>query len=389
MRVGKSIYLDHQATTPIDPQVRAEMEPYLSDIFGNPHSTEHFFGWAASKAIDKSRTEVADLIGANPDEIIFTSGASEANNLALYGLLEFLGLIGRNKIIISNIEHKSVLNTAEELNRLGKVEVIIVTCDKQGFIDYEQINELLQKNDIALLSISSVNNEIGTIQNVSDITRRAQNCGTLVHIDASQAPCAINIDVMTHGIDLLSLSSHKIYGPKGVGALYVHRDLQKHMKPLILGGGQENGLRGGTLATHQCVGFGAAARLLKVHMASGEMERLRGLKALFLSELTKTGIRFFVNGPHENQRHPGNLNLGFHGCVAQDLLLAMQPHVAASSGSACNSGVVEPSYVLKAIGLSEEDARASIRFSVGRYTTEEDVLCAVEHITNAFSCLYG
>lgn len=389
MRVGKSIYLDHQATTPVDPQVKLEMEPYLSDIFGNPHSSEHSFGWVASKAIDKARAEVADLIGADPDEIIFTSGASEANNYALFGLTEFFNTTDRRGVVTSKTEHKSIINIGEELSRQKSFELLYAENDNYGFVNIDNIGELLSDKDIALLSIASVNNEIGTIQDISRLSKLAKEYGTFVHMDASQAPCAIDIDVNEFDIDLLSLSSHKIYGPKGVGALYVKRDIQKFMKPLIIGGGQENGLRGGTLPTHQCVGFGAAARVLKEHVVSGERERLRRLKALFLAELSKADINFSVNGPSEEQRHPGNLNLCFHGCIAQDLLMAMQPHVAASSGSACNSGVIEPSYVLKAIGLSEEEARASIRFSVGRYTAEDDVRDAVSFIARTCESLYG
>ncbi|MDO3380527.1 cysteine desulfurase family protein [Geoalkalibacter halelectricus] len=389
MRVGDSIYLDHQATTPIDPQVKLEMDPYLYDVFGNPHSSEHSFGWYASKAIDKARAGVAGLIGADPDEIIFTSGATESNNLALFGLMEFFNSARRRKLIVSQIEHKSIINIAKKLSNEYNVDCFYVKCDKYGLLDGEDIGQSLKDNSAAILSISSVNNEIGTIQNLIEITRLAKSHGTLVHVDASQAPCAIDIDVVKMDVDMLSLSSHKIYGPKGIGALYVRRDVQKLMKPMIIGGGQEHGLRGGTLPTHQCVGFGAAANVLKAHIASGERERLRKLKALFLAELSRAGINYSVNGPPENQRHPGNLNLCFHGCIAQDLLMATQPHVAASSGSACNSGVFEPSYVLKAIGLTEEDARASIRYSVGRYTTEKDVTCAVEYILRAYTSLNG
>lgn len=365
------------------------MEPYLSDIFGNPHSSEHSFGWAAAKATDKARADVAALIGADPDEIIFTSGASEANNLALYGLLEFSCKTGRNKVVTSRIEHKSVINIASELNRQGKVYYCTVPCDEHGLIDIEKTKELLGNNDVAIISITAVNNEIGTVQNISELSGLARNYGTLVHMDASQAPCAIDIDVIESGIDLLSLSSHKIYGPKGVGALFVQRELQRHIKPLIVGGGQENGLRGGTLPTHQCVGFGAAARVLQTYLANGERERLRSLRVLFHTELAKTDVKFSVNGPPDDKRHPGNTNICFNGCVAQDLLMALQPHVAASSGSACNSGVVEPSYVLRAIGLSEDEARASIRFCVGRYTTENDVREAVSCIERAYDSLYG
>ncbi len=389
MRIGKSIYLDHQSTTPVDPQVKLEMEPYLSDIFGNPHSSEHSFGWGASKAIDKARADVADLIGADPDEIIFTSGATEANNLVLFGLLDYFKSFGRRKLLISPIEHKSVINLANEINSRKNFEFNYLDIDDNGQIKEDQLEFILEKRDVSLVSISAVNNEIGTIQNIENISSIVRKYGALLHMDASQAPCAMDLDVNEFNVDLMSLSAHKIYGPKGIGALYVRRDLQQKLKPLIIGGGQENNLRGGTLPTHQCVGFGAAARVLKAHTASGERERLRVLKALFLSELAKSDINFAINGPPESQRHPGNLNVCFHGCVAQDLLMAMQPYVAASSGSACNSGVVEPSYVLRAIGLSEDEARASVRFSVGRYTTEEDIVTAVGHIKSAFSSLYG
>ncbi len=371
MKVENTIYLDHQATTPIDPKVVEAMQPLLSNAFGNPHSSEHFLGWQASKFVEKSRSQIASAIGADDDEIIFTSGATEANNLAIFGALKrYVG--PRKKILVSTIEHKCILVILRILQEQYGFEVEYIPVNHQGVVDLEWLESNLD-NDVLLVSVMAVNNEVGSIQPLEKIANLASNVGAFFHSDAAQALCAIDMDVDDLAIDFLSLSAHKIYGPKGIGAVFIRRDHQKYIEPVIYGGGQENNLRGGTLPVPLCVGMGMAIELQQELNIAGERQRLNALRNFFVRKVLKLNQRFTLNGPDLNARHPGNANICFTGYVAQNILTALQPRLAASTGSACSSGIIEPSYVLRELGLNFEDAESSIRFSLGRYTTEKDV----------------
>jgi len=378
MKIGNTIYLDYQATTPVDQRVLESMLPYFTSQFGNPHSAEHFLGWQVAESVEKSRRSVSDLIGADPDEIIFTSGATESNNLALFGL------VGRrqnkrNKILLSPIEHKSILAVARELHLKHGIECVTIPVDHDGLVDLDFIAD--NTNDSVLaISVIGVNNEIGTIQPLADIGVLAQKHGALFHCDAAQAPCALDLDVYDMNIDLLSLSSHKIYGPMGIGGLYVKREHIQKIEPQIFGGGQQNNIRSGTLPVPLCVGFGKAAELVSGNNASAERLRIAAIRDRFVYTLTERGGQIHSNGPDSRIRHPGNSNLRFQEFSAHDILLTLQPKVAASSGSACTSGTTEPSYVLRSIGLTDDEASSSIRFSFGRFSTNEDVDEAVELI---------
>ncbi|TYO98078.1 cysteine desulfurase IscS [Geothermobacter ehrlichii] len=384
MKIGNSIYLDYQATTPTDPKVLAELTPYYAASFGNPHSAEHWFGWQAAKAVETARQRIAQLINADSDEIVFTSGATESNNLALLGLVEhYTG--PRKKIFISSIEHKSILSICHKLEKKFSLEVVKIPVDNNGFIDIEWLSNNANE-DTFIISIIAVNNEIGTVQNLDVIGKIARKSGAIFHSDASQAPQAMEIDVLRSGIDILSLSSHKIYGPKGIGAIYISRELQKHIEPIIYGGGQENGLRGGTLPAPLCVGMGMAAKLIKEHFTC-ENQSIASLRNLFFEMLQARINDINLNGPSWPRRHPGNINLCFPGINAQDLIAVLQPRIAASSGSACSSGIVEPSHVLRAIGCSHEEAQSSIRFSLGRMSTRQEVEEAVEIIVDGVTKL--
>ena len=378
MKVGDTIYLDYQATTPVDPLVLESMLPYFVNKFGNPHSSEHFLGWQAAESVDKARNKVASLIGADADEIIFTSGATESNNLALFGL------VGRrqgkrNKLLLSPIEHKSVLAVASELHYKHGIECITIPVNHDGIVDLDFIADNTNDSVLAISAIG-VNNEIGTIQPLADIGMLARKHGVMFHCDAAQAPCAMDLDVFDMNIDLLSLSAHKMYGPMGIGALYVKREYFEKIAPQIFGGGQQNNIRSGTLPVPLCVGFGKAAELISGDDATNERKRIAEIRDRFIDALTKLSWQIYSNGPKSCIRHPGNSNLKFEGFSAQDILMALQPIVAASSGSACTSGATEPSYVLRSIGLTEDEANSSIRFSFGRFSSDEDIDEALEHI---------
>lgn len=379
MKIGNTIYLDYQATTPVDPLVIESMLPFFVNKFGNPHSSEHFLGWHAAESVDKARGKVAGLIGADADEIIFTSGATESNNLALFGLAgRRQGK--RNKLLLSPIEHKSVLAVASELHYKHGIECVTIPVNHDGLVDLNFIYD--NTNDTVLaISIIGVNNEIGTIQPLMDIGALAKKHGALFHCDAVQAPCAIDLDVFEMNIDLLSLSAHKIYGPMGIGALYVNREHVHKIEPQIFGGGQQNNIRSGTLPVPLCVGFGKAVELIGGNYT--ERIRIAALRDRFVDALIERGWQIQNNGPDSHIRHPGNANLRFQGFTAHDILLTLQPKVAASSGSACTSGTSEPSSVLRAIGLSDDEANSSIRFSFGRFTTVEDVDEALMYIDEA------
>lgn len=384
----KTLYLDHQASTPVDDRVLQEMLPFFSETFGNPHSSEHASGWQSSAAIDTASQQVADLIGADSDEVIFTSGATEANNLALLGLARRAALTGssRRRVLLSAIEHKCVLSTGRILADQCGNKVDLVPVDQDGYIILEELERLLDE-DVLLVSIMAVNNEIGTIQDIKVLSEAIRKCGAVFHCDAAQAPMAMSVKNLAFHTDMASLSAHKMYGPKGIGALYIRRDLQEQIEPQIYGGGQQNGLRSGTLPTPLCVGMGAAAKFMGSAEASKKRSMLRARTDRFLDMLTVLPWPTQLYGPDRDKRHAGNISVGFPGFNAQDILGSLQPHLAASTGSACTSGIPEPSHVLRAIGLTVEQADSVIRFSLGFETSDEELEPAVQLIEQALTDL--
>ncbi len=377
MLIGQTIYLDHQATTPVDSSVLSAMTPYFGDSFGNPHSVDHSIGWRAAQAVDEAANRVACLIGADSDEIVFTSGATEANNLALLGLGTRASGGKRQRILVSAIEHRSVLAVGRILQeRLGyRIESLPV--DAEGFVDVEKLQDTLSE-DVLVVSIMAVNNEIGTVQNIHGISEMVRNSGAFFHCDAAQAPCAIDLTNFFQLVDLLSLSGHKMYGPQGIGALFIRRDLQDRIEPLVYGGGQQRNLRSGTMPVPLCVGMGAAAARFQSRASERERALLSRRRDLFVTKLMELQYDILLNGPESVCRHPGNANIRFNGFNAHDILGSLQPRLAASTGSACTSGIPESSHVLRAIGLSDDEATSSIRFSLGQDTTE---FCIDEAVT--------
>jgi cysteine desulfurase len=375
-----TIYLDNQATTPVSPKVADAMMPFFGKLYGNPHSNDHIKGWEAHKKIEESRMVIARFLGVDDDEIIFTSGATEANNMAIKGLEYHLLKAGKNKIVVSAIEHKCVLESASHMKTRG-FEVIILPVNHDGMVTVEELEVVMSEN-VGLVSVMLVNNEIGTIQPINDLAAIARKYGALFHTDAAQAPVFYDFRKNALHVDFISLSGHKAHGPKGIGALYARRSLKDKLKPLIHGGGQEDGLRSGTLSTALCVGMGVAFEDCYQHHARYEAI-LREHTEEFLNILKKHIPQIKINGNSKN-RHPGNLNLYFPNIKASELLQSMQPLVAASSGSACNSGIESPSYVLDAIGLAPEKAASSIRFSFGVNQTSEEVREAAEIVCEKY-----
>ena len=379
-----TIYADYQATTPMDPRVLEKMLPYWGDSFGNPHSNDHVVGWKAAEAVRESLTSVGQLIGADPDEIVFTSGATEANNLALFGLArrapEF-----RRKILVSAIEHKCVLAAAKALEEREGFTIKTIPVDGNGFVDLDSLERMLD-NSVLAASIMAVNNEVGTIQNLPEIAGLLSRHGVVFHCDAAQAACALDTSHMVKHADLISLSGHKIYGPQGIGALYIRRNLHSSIEPMIYGGGQQNGLRSGTVPVPLCVGMATAAEIV---LAEGHLERpkVAELRDLFVGLLSDSGFAVGINGPVGKWRHPGNANVRFDGLAAPEILASVQPRLAASTGSACTSGIPEPSHVLRAMGLGESEADSSVRFSFGRFTPDLEVREAATVITMALEAL--
>ncbi|ACB33628.1 cysteine desulfurase IscS [Leptothrix cholodnii SP-6] len=370
---AKPIYLDYAATTPVDPRVVHAMLPFLYENFGNPASRSHAYGWAAEEAVEIAREHVARLIGADPREIVWTSGATESNNLAIKGAAQFYAAKGRHLITVKT-EHKAVLDTMRELERSG-FEVTYLDVMEDGLIDLEVLKAAIRP-DTLLVSVMYVNNEIGVIQDIPAIGALCRNRGVLFHVDAAQASGKVAIDLATLPIDLMSLSAHKTYGPKGVGALYVRRKPRVRIEAQIHGGGHERGMRSGTLPTHQIVGMGEAYRLARDFMGA-ENERIRGLRDRLLAGLQAIPeVR--ING-HLEQRVPHNLNISFTFVEGESLLMGMKG-IAVSSGSACTSASLEPSYVLRALGLSDEVAHSSVRFSVGRFSSEQDIDTAIAKV---------
>jgi cysteine desulfurase len=361
------IYLDYSATTPVDPRVAEKMIPWLTEHFGNPASRSHAYGWEAEKAVEEAREQVARLVNADPKEIVWTSGATESNNLAIKGAAHFYaGTKGKHLITVMT-EHKAVLDTMRELEREG-YEVTYLQPEPNGLLDLEKFKAAIRP-DTVLASVMFVNNEIGVIQDIAAIGEICRSKGVIFHVDAAQATGKVEIDLQKLKVDLMSFSAHKTYGPKGVGALYVRRKPRIRLEAQMHGGGHERGMRSGTLATHQIVGMGEAFRIAREEMAS-ENERIRMLRDKLykgLSEMEET----VVNGDMEH-RIPGNLNISFAYVEGESLMMAIKD-VAVSSGSACTSASLEPSYVLKALGRNDELAHSSIRFTIGRFTTEEEI----------------
>ncbi len=365
----KRIYLDYQATTPVDPRVLEAMLPYFKECFGNAASRNHPFGWDAEKAVDQAREQVASLIGASPKEIIFTSGATESDNLALFGAARFYQEKGKH-IITTNFEHKAVLDPCKILEQQG-FEVTYLPVDKQGLVSVQQVTEAIRPDTI-LVSIMHVNNEIGTIQPLAEIGKLCKERDILFHSDATQGVGKVPIDVEAMGIDLLSLSAHKLYGPKGVGALYVRRKAPRvRLSPVLYGGGHERGFRSGTLNVPGIVGLGKACALCQEEMEKDNVHA-KALQERFLGKLRTELDEIYVNGSL-GQRVPFNLNISFAYVEGESLLMGINDEIAVSSGSACTSASLEPSYVLKALGVGEDLAHTSIRFGFGRFTTEEEV----------------
>ena len=374
------IYLDFQASTPIDPAVADAMCESIRGRCGNPHSNEHAFGWAARDAVERARTSVASLVDAEPEEIVFTSGATEANNLALFGVAD-CAPTGRNTILVSAIEHSSILEPARALSSRG-FRVVHIPVGIDGVLDLVALDEELDKS-VLLVSVGAVNNEIGVIQNLNAISERCRAVGALFHTDAAQALCAEHLSFRGIPVDLASLSSHKAYGPAGIGALYVAHGLDARISPQILGGSQQRNLRAGTLPTALCIGFGQACRLLSTH-GPDERSRVAALRDRLWQSLNVSIRGLALNGPTAfDLRHPGNLNIALEGVDAQDLIQRLQPELACSTGSACHSGTESTSHVLRAIGLSESRARASLRLSLGRQTTNDEVDRAAQLVAEA------
>ncbi|SEG86550.1 IscS subfamily cysteine desulfurase [Marinobacterium lutimaris] len=369
------IYLDYSATTPVDPRVAEKMMSCLTPEgnFGNPASRSHMFGWKAEEAVETARRQVADLLGADPREIVWTSGATESDNLAIKGVAHFYQKKGKH-IITSKIEHKAVLDTCRQLEREG-FEVTYLTPGSDGIITPQMVADALREDTI-LVSLMHVNNEIGTITDIAAIGELTRSHGVLFHVDAAQSAGKLPLDMSSVKVDLLSVSGHKMYGPKGIGALYVRRKPRVRLEAQMHGGGHERGMRSGTLPTHQIVGMGEAARICHEEMAS-ESEKLKALRDRFWQGVSDME-EVHVNGSLE-QRVAGNLNVSFAFVEGESLLMSIKD-LAVSSGSACTSASLEPSYVLRALGLNDELAHSSIRFSFGRFTTEEEVDYAVKQI---------
>ncbi len=382
MSLKLPIYMDNHATTPVDPRVVEAMLPYLTEHFGNAASRNHAFGWAAEAAVEQAREQVAALIGATPKEIVFTSGATESDNMALKGVVEFYGHKG-NHLVTSPLEHKAVIDTARHLERQG-TEVTWLEPDGEGMIHPAHVAAAL-RDDTLLVSLMHANNEIGTITDLGAIGAICKDRGVLFHTDAAQTAGKVPIDVEATGVDLLSISAHKLYGPKGIGALYVRRKKPRvRVAPLLHGGGHERGMRSGTLPVYQIVGFGKACELALAEMEA-ETTRLTALRERLREKILAQVPEVLVNGSME-QRLPGNLNISFTFVEGESLLMALRD-VAVSSGSACTSASLEPSYVLRAIGLDDENAHSSIRFGLGRFNTEEEVDYVADLVVNAVAKL--
>jgi len=373
MALHLPIYLDYSATTPVDPRVAEAMIPYLTEKFGNPASRSHSFGWVADEAVERAREQVAALVNADPKEIVWTSGATESNNLALKGAAHFYADKGKH-IITVQTEHKAVLDTVRELERQGFAATYL-DPEPNGLIDLEKLKAALRP-DTTIVSVMLVNNEIGVVQDIAAIGEICRAKGILFHVDAAQATGKVAIDLQKLKVDLMSFSAHKTYGPKGIGALYVRRKPRVRLEAQMHGGGHERGFRSGTLATHQIAGMGEAFRLARLEMAA-ECSRIGAMRDSLLAGM-KQMEEVFVNGDLA-RRVPHNLNLSFNFVEGESLIMAVKD-IAVSSGSACTSASLEPSYVLRALGRSDELAHSSIRFTLGRFTTQDEIDYTVNHL---------
>jgi len=367
------IYMDYSSTNPVDPRVAAAMIPWLTEHFGNPASRTHAWGWEAEAAVEKARLDVADLIGADPREIVWTSGATESNNLALKGAAHFYKSRGKHLITVKT-EHKAILDTMRELERQG-FEVTYLDVQEDGLLNMDVLKAAIRADTI-LISVMFVNNEIGVIQDMPAIGALCREKGIIFHVDAAQATGKVDIDMATLPIDLMSLASHKTYGPKGIGALYVRRKPRVRLEAQMHGGGHERGMRSGTLPTHQIVGMGEAFRIAKLEMAQ-DNAKARALHDRLINGL-KDVEQVFLNG-HATKRVPHNINMSFNFVEGESLIMGIKG-LAVSSGSACTSASLEPSYVLRALGRSDELAHSSLRMTVGRWSTEEEIDFAIETI---------
>jgi len=376
-----SIYLDYQATTPLDHRVFELMLPYMTKRFGNPHSSEHSLGWEAEEAVEQAKSQIGEYINSLGDEIILTSGATESNNLAIIGLgYTALEKSKRRTILVSSIEHKCVLGASRFLERFG-FKIIKIPVENDGLIDIEHFKSMLS-DDILLVSVMATNNEIGVNEPLVELGNLCKIHGAIFHVDASQGAYT-NINVIENNIDLLSISAHKIYGPKGVGALFINQYSSIKPMPIIYGGGQQNGYRSGTIPVFLVVGFGEACSLMN-KMKKNEAERLFAMSKKLYNGLYEICPDLKLNG-HQFIRHPGNLNITLPYLESKNLITLLQPKIAFSTGSACTSNNIEPSHVLKAIGLTTEEADRSFRLSVGRFTTSNEIDNAVSLFSNVFS----
>jgi cysteine desulfurase len=382
MCAARPIYIDYQATTPVDTRVMDVMTPFFTEIFGNPHSTSHSYGWEARGAVEAARVQVAGMINADPREVIFTSGATESNNMAIKGVGRFF--TGRKGHMIAPVtEHKCVLESLKYVEKLG-YEITLLPVGADGLLDPAAVKDAI-RDDTALVSVMHVNNEIGVIQPMAEIGAICRERDVYLHSDAAQAAGKTSIDVAVMNIDLLSLSSHKMYGPMGVGVLYVRRKPRVRLEPLMDGGGQERTLRSGTLPAPLVVGMGKAAEIITNETDADHM-RIRDLRDRLMKGLQQRVPGTFINGSLDH-RIAGNLNIGFEGIDSEALMGAVKDQIALSSGSACTSAAVEPSYVLRALGLSDTDAYASVRMCVGRMTTSDEIDTAIAAISVAVTAL--
>jgi cysteine desulfurase len=377
----KPIFLDYQSTTPCDPRVVEAMMPWFTEKFGNPHSRSHAYGWESEEATEIARRQIADLIGANPKEIVFTSGATESNNISVKGVARFYK-DKKNHIITCVTEHKCVLDSARHLEKEG-FNVTYLPVQKNGLIDLEVLKSAIT-DQTSIVSIMAINNEIGVIQPLAEIGKICRERGVFFHTDAAQAFGKIPLDVEEMNIDLMSISGHKFYGPKGIGALFVRRRPRVRIDPIITGGGQERGMRSGTLPTPMVVGLGEAARIAKEEMAQ-DYEHTKRLADKFLKAVMDDVPDVFMNGDRE-MRWPGCINLSFAYIEGESMIMAIKD-LAVSSGSACTSASLEPSYVLRSIGVGEDLAHTSIRFGIGRFTTDEEIDAAIEIVSGSIEKL--
>ncbi len=377
MAVKLPIYLDNHATTRVDPRVVEAMLPYLTELFGNAGSRNHSFGWTAQEGVERAREQVAALVGGDPKEIVFTSGATESDNLAIMGVARFNKDKGRHLVTVMT-EHKAVLDACHALEKEG-FEVTYLQPDKEGLVSADQVREAL-RDDTVLVSVMWGNNEVGVVQPIAEIGAVCRERGVIFHCDAVQGCGRLPFDAATMNVDLVSLSAHKMYGPKGIGALWVRRGRPRiRLEPMLYGGGQERGLRSGTQPVHQIVGFGAAAVLAGEALTNGENDRVRALRDRLWDGLRANIDELYLNGSWEH-RLPHNLNVSFAFCEGEAMMMAIKD-LAVSSGSACTSASLEPSYVLRALGVDVELAHTSIRFGVGRFNTEEEIDYAIQLVT--------